>query len=205
MDPITTNVASGTPEYGDFFLYLGIDLAFVGLLLFAFYKRHRRRDLVMSFACFNVGFFVVLSVIFAVEISLAVAFGLFAVLSIIRLRSEPYDNVELGYYFLALALALVNGIGLEQVDFGLVLNAILVATAVAMDRPTFVEGVERRQVVMDAVYRNEAAVREALAARIDADVVDVSISEIDYVRETTRLTALIAPSAPTPSPAGGTG
>ena len=196
MDPISTGPTA--PDYGDFFLRLAVDLLFLAALLFMFFRRHRRRDLVMSFACFNIGFFVVLSVIFSVEIGLAVAFGLFAVLSIVRLRSEPYSNIELGYYFISLALALVNGITLAEIEFALLLNAIVVATAAAMDRPTFVEGVERRQIVLDSVYRDDEAVRTALASRISSNVVDVSISEVDYVRETTRLTATITSGAPAP-------
>ena len=180
------------PDYGEFLLHLGIDLAFIAVLLFAFFRRHRRRDLVMSFACFNVGFVVVLGVIFSVQIGLAVAFGLFAVLSIVRLRSEPYNNIELGYYFVALALALVNGMGIDDIGFTLLLNAVLVATTLAMDRPTFVEGTERRQVTLDAVYPDDESVQAALSSRIRAKVIDISISEVDYVRETTRLTALIA-------------
>ena len=182
------------PDYGEFLIHLGIDLAFVAILLFAFFRRHRRRDLVMSFACFNVGFVVVLGVIFSVQIGLAVAFGLFAVLSIVRLRSEPYNNIELAYYFVALALALVNGMQIAEIGFTLLLNAVLVATTIAMDRPTFVEGTERRQVTLDAVYPDDESVRAALADRIGGRVIDVAISEIDYVRETTRLTALIAPA-----------
>ena len=186
-------------DYGDFFLHFTVDIAFIAVLLFMFHRRHRRRDLVMSFACFNVGFFVVLSVIFSVEIGLAVAFGLFAVLSIVRLRSEPYNNVELGYYFVALSLALVNGISLSEIGFVLLLNVILITTVAAMDRPTFVEGTERRRVTLDAVYHDDDSVREALAERLGSRVVNVSISEIDYVRETTILTALFA-SAPQRSP-----
>lgn len=190
--PPETTVPTGSPDYGQFLLHLGVDVAFIAILLFAFFRRHRRRDLVMSFACFNVGFVVVLGVIFTVQIGLAVAFGLFAILSIVRLRSEPYNNIELGYYFVALALALVNGMQID-VEFTLLLSAVLVATVLAMDRPTFVEGTERRVVTLDDVYSDDAAAQAALAERIRAEVIDVAISEVDYVRETTRLTALIAP------------
>lgn len=183
------------PEYGEFLLHLGIDLVFVAILLYAFFRRHRRRDLVMSFACFNVGFVVVLGVIFSIEIGLAVAFGLFAILSIVRLRSEPYNNIELGYYFVALALALVNGMHLDDVPFVLLLNVVLVLTTLAMDRPTFVEGTERRVVTLDAAYPDAESAHAALSERMRAEVIDVAISEVDYVRETTRLTALIAPAA----------
>ena len=43
---------------------------------------------------------------------MGVGFGLFAVLSIVRLRSEPFSNRELAYFFVALVLALVCAIDL---------------------------------------------------------------------------------------------
>jgi hypothetical protein len=52
---------------------------------------------------FNVGLFLALVVITARDVSAGVGFGLVAVLSIVRLRSEPFTNGELAYFFVARA------------------------------------------------------------------------------------------------------
>ena len=95
-------------ELGDLALRLGIDLVAIAALVFGlFHPRHRRMDLVVVYVLFNVGVFLALSVIVAGQLSIGVGFGLFAVLSIVRLRSEPFSNRELAYFFVALVIALV--------------------------------------------------------------------------------------------------
>ena len=90
---------------------LALDLLAVSALVYGlFLPRHRRVDLVVVYALFNIGLFLALVVISAGEVSMGVGFGLFAVLSIVRLRSEPFSNRELAYFFVALVLALVCAI-----------------------------------------------------------------------------------------------
>src|SRR4051794_41952795 len=68
----------------------------------------------MVFAAFNVGLFGVLTVITDKSVGPAIGFGLFAMLSIVRLRSEPFGNADLAYFFCALVLALANGLQLRD-------------------------------------------------------------------------------------------
>ena len=99
--------------HGDVLARMGLDLLAICALVYGlFLPRHRRIDLVVVYALFNIGLFLALVVISAGEVSMGVGFGLFAVLSIVRLRSEPFSNRELAYFFVALVLALVSAIDL---------------------------------------------------------------------------------------------
>jgi hypothetical protein len=83
---------------------LAIDLvALAALTGGLFQPRHRRMELVVVYALFNVGLFLALLILVGTRISLGVGFGLFAVLSIVRLRSDTYSHRELAYFFVALA------------------------------------------------------------------------------------------------------
>src|SRR3712207_1533212 len=116
-----TTVAAA-PTYADVLPRLGLDLVAIAALVYGvFHPRHRRMDLVVVYALFNIGLFVALVVIAAGEVSMGVGFGLFAVLSIVRLRSEPFSNRELAYFFVALVLALVCAIDLGSLAFAAVL------------------------------------------------------------------------------------
>ena len=176
---------------------LGVDVLALVAFLALFLRRHRRHDLLVAFACFNLGFVVVLTVITAVELSLALAFGLFAVLSIVRLRSEPFDNVELGYYVVCLALALVNGIQIGDLRITLLLDAALLATVFLADHPALARAIgERRRlrIVLDDVFPYEYSVRAELTRRLGAVVEEVEIGELDYVRETTAVRVTYTPA-----------
>jgi hypothetical protein len=125
-----------TPDYAEVAARFGIDLVAIFLCVYAlYYARHRRRDLVTAFTMFNVGLFAVVAVITVRPIGAAVGFGLFALLSIIRLRSEPFSNIEIGYFFAALVLGLVNGLTAVPFEFAGALDSAILLTLFVVDHP----------------------------------------------------------------------
>lgn len=80
------------------------------LVLGIYYRRHRRRDLVVAFLGVNVGVLAVATVLGTAEIALGLGLGLFGVLSIIRLRSSEISQREVAYYFASLAMGLIGGL-----------------------------------------------------------------------------------------------
>src|SRR6187551_2123159 len=77
-----------------------------------YFRRHWRADLLLSYVALNVGIFVTMSLLTRVRVDIAVGFGLFAILPIIRLRSSAVT--QQAYYFVALVLGLVNGMGVPD-------------------------------------------------------------------------------------------
>jgi hypothetical protein len=176
-------------EIGDVLLRLAIDAVAIAALVCGVYlPRHRRMDLAVIYGMFNVGLFLALVVIAGGEVSMGVGFGLFAVLSIVRLRSEPFSNRELAYFFVALVLALVCAIDLGSPLLAAALACIAVASAWAIDHPRFSRPTRRLVVTLELVFADEEALRRHLEERLNARVTDVAVLEIDYVRETTRAT-----------------
>jgi uncharacterized membrane protein YhiD involved in acid resistance len=171
---------------------LGIDLVAILFLAYVVYfRRHRRRDLMMAFVCFNVALFAVVTALTSVPASgnnasagLALGLGLLGALSIIRLRSQQLSFAEVAYFFSSLALALVNGIGLAKPAHSAVMSAVVVATMFVMDHLEPHRKLERMGMELDEVYSDDIALRAEIERRIGTEVVAVSIEHIDYVRET---------------------
>ena len=92
-------------------ILIAIDLVAALTLSFGiYYPRHRRRDLAVAFVGVNVGVLAVTSVLASAEIAAGLGLGLFGVLSIIRLRSTEISQIEIAYYFSALAIGLIGGL-----------------------------------------------------------------------------------------------
>lgn len=192
-------IAAAGVDYPDLLLHLFVDLVSVAVLAgWLYLRRHGRRDLVVATVAFNVGLLVVVSVISTRHIGVGLGFGLFAILSIVRLRSEPFDNVELGYFFLALVLGLVNG--LRRIDLPLLvaLDLLVVLTLYFVDHPAFHTTIRRRRIVLDDVETDADALRVRLAQAMGIEIVELAIVEIDYVRETTRVSVRYVADARTP-------
>jgi uncharacterized membrane protein YhiD involved in acid resistance len=170
---------------------LGIDLvAVVVLAYFVYFRRHRRRDLLMAYVCFNVALFAVVTALTSLPASgntsagLALGLGLLGALSIIRLRSEELSFAEVAYFFASLALAIANGVGLGKPAHCAVLSAVVVVVMYAMDHLEPHKKMERMMVELDEVYSDAVSLRAELERRLGTEVVAVSIKRIDYVRET---------------------
>ena len=194
------NISSET-----FAAHLAIDLVAIGVLLYAiYYRRHRRRDLLMGCITFNVALFLVVTVLAhgPTEVGIAAGIGLFGAVSLIRLRSEELSYIEVAYFFSALALALINGFGLDNQLTAILLNGILLVTVYAVDRVEPAGDIQRIRLTLDAVYPDEALLRAELERRLGADILEVSVREIDFVRETTQLQARYTPRAGSPGAAG---
>jgi Domain of unknown function (DUF4956) len=182
-------------DLGDLAQRLAIDVVAVAALVYGlFHPRHRRMDLVVVYALFNVGVFLALSVIVAGELSMGVGFGLFAVLSIVRLRSEPFSNRELAYFFVALVIGLVCALA-TPVQGGLLAGVALLA-AWAIDHPRVSRPSRRLEVALERVFDDDGALREHLRERLRAPVLDVVVREIDYVREITRVEVRLGSEEP---------
>lgn len=179
----------------DFLFNLGIDLIAIIIMAYGIYfRRHGRRDLLMVFVSFNVGLFIVLSVITLNEATMAIGFGLFAILSLIRLRSEPFSNIELGYFFFAMSFAIVNAMQIDgtvfdpdQQWFMLLLNVIALVVLYVVDHPSLQRGTAHTQLILDRIFDDDQAVESHLEGRLHAHLIGYSISQIDYVREITTL------------------
>jgi hypothetical protein len=175
-------------DYWEFLERLAVDLVALLLVAVALYvRRHERRDRLFVFAIFNIGVFAVLGVITEFKITAAVGFGLFALLSIIRLRSEPFANVDLGYFFVALVLAVVNGISHSDLVFGSIVSGIVVLAVFAFDHPHVQTAVLQWDIVLDAVHTDAKALEEELQQRYGLTIVDLRILEVNYVVETTKV------------------
>ena len=172
-------------NYADLGINLAIDLVAVFLLAYVLYfRRHRRADLLLSYVSLNIGIFVVMSVLGKVQVNIAVGFGLFAILSIIRLRSNSVTQQEVGYYFLTLVLGLVNGMGLNDRPLVIMINALVVLTMAVIDNGRLRERARRMDVHLDVIHADDAALVADLERRLGGTVMHHEVNDIDYVRGT---------------------
>lgn len=178
-----------------------LDLVTIGVISAMFLHRHRRSDLFAVYVAFNVGLFAVLTFLSNDSLSAGVGFGVFGVLSIIRLRSEAYANIEIAYFFLALATALVNALPGRPLALSVALDVALFLTLYFVDSPVLAAAVTTTVVVLDRVHPTTDALQADLAARMGVEVLDSKVLEVDYVRETTRLEVRHRPlDRPSPLP-----
>lgn len=183
-------IASGlTPDTVGALARLGFDLCAVAVLAGVYFLRYLRKDLAAVFALFNVCLLVVVTVIQFANVGASVGFGLFAILSIIRLRSEPFRNIELGYFLAALVLGVLNGVGMPSLAFTAGFDVLIVLAAFVLDHPRVIPAGERVRVTLDVVETDRTALRALLADRLGGTVIEFAVASVDYIRDSMEVDA----------------
>ncbi|MFF0445363.1 DUF4956 domain-containing protein [Streptomyces sp. NPDC004609] len=168
-------------------LHLALDLTAVALLTFAvYYPRHRRRDLLPAYLALNAALFTVVAALAEVGNGggTALGFGLFGVLSIIRLRSDSIQHEEVAYYFTTLVIGLICGLPQLELSQAGALTGLLLAVVYASDHPKLFARSRRAIVTLDAVYGNPDDLRADLDLRL-GEPLNWTVMEVDFVRDLT--------------------
>lgn len=169
-----------------FALALGTDLVAIVILAYVLYfRRHRRRDLLLSYVALNIGVVAVTSALGSVEVGVGLGMGLFGILSIIRLRSDQITQQEIAYYFTALALGLLAGLHPEPMWLTPVLSALVIVAIAILDSPLIASSTHRHTLTLDRAITDEAELIGHLREMFNADTVRAEVLDIDLVRDTT--------------------
>lgn len=162
------------------------DLIAITVLAYVFYfRRHRRRDLLLSYIALNVGVLAVTIALSSVEVGIGLGIGLFGILSIIRLRSDQITQQEIAYYFTALVLGLLAGLRPTPEWLTPALSALILIVMFVVDGHRIAGRTRHQRVMLDRAYVDEGELGVALAALLHAGAVRFEVQELDLVRETT--------------------
>lgn len=179
-------ISQAVASYSGFLIDLVIDLVAILLMAYVLYfRRHWRADLLLSYVTLNIGIFVVMSLLSTVRVDIAVGFGLFAILSIIRLRSSAVTQQEVAYYFVALVMGLVNGMNVADRVLVIMLNVLLLVTMAVFDSKLLRDRSRRLDVQLRKVYDTDAELVADLERELGGRVVYHEVTEVDLGRQHT--------------------
>jgi hypothetical protein len=186
-DTLTLFTASDLP------LRVAIDLSAMLLLVFGlYYRRYRDKELVTAAALFNVFIFAVLTVLSQVEFGLAAGFGLFAILAMFTLRSEPIGKTEITYFFGSVAIAVICAVQGTTPAFAAGMAALVVLGAWAIDHPRVLQSVDGIRITLDKIDPHALSqpdrMRSDLSARLGVQVMSYQITALDYINDMARIT-----------------
>lgn len=190
---VATEQNSETVTINKRFAYgIGIDITTM-LLIFGliYFPNYRNKEFMFTFFLFNIIIFIITFVLNKTNISMGAAFGLFAVFSMLRYRTEGISMKEMTYLLIAIALGLINAIGLNLIPI-LVFNSIFAVFIFILDHPI----VFKQEVSKTVLYENIDLIKpenhELLMAdlrkRTGFDIHRFSIMSFDFLKDATSIT-----------------
>ena len=161
------------------------DVAAIVFVAAIYFRRHQRRDLLLAYVALNVGILSVTAMLTSSTVGAGLGLGLFGILSIIRLRSDSITQEEIAYYFVALALGLLAGVGGGPSFLVPSLIALLVLVMYVADHPRLLPRARRQLLTLDSAIPDETVLRAHIESRLGVEVHHCIVQEIDFVRDVT--------------------
>lgn len=165
-----------------------VDLIAIAILVYPLYfRRYRRRDILVAFIATNIG---VLGLTFMLAHTplartTGLGLGLIGVLRMIRLRSVPIGFEDIGYFLVSLVLGLLCGTKPDPLWLTPVIAFSLLAIVYVVDHPRINNSYRQQELLLDRAFANETEMVAHLAGLLNADIKRATVRQLDMVRDTT--------------------
>lgn len=174
---------------------LVIDISSVIVLIrFIYYPIYKHRDLFFTFFIFNLIIFLISFLLNKVELSMGAAFGLFAVFSMLRYRTEDISIKDMTYLFLSIAIGLVSAvIKVKNADdlfenlFLVFINGIVLIITYLLESSVLMKKETMKQLTYENIELIKPEKRDELIAdlktRTGINIHRLSIHKIDFLKD----------------------
>ena len=176
-----------------FFIRLLIDLTSVFVLIrLIYYQNYKKADQYLTFFAFNLVIFLITYLLNKVEMSMGAAFGLFAVFSMLRYRTEIISTKDMTYLFLVIAIGLLSAISKGGWDELALLNGIILTTTFLLESNWLIKKESTKMIHYEKIElilpEKRQELIQDLKKRTGLNIHRVEIQEIDFLKDGTRMT-----------------
>lgn len=174
---------------------LVIDFISVFILVrLVYFRVYKRRDMFFTFFIFNMVIFLICFLLNKVDLSMGAAFGLFAVFSMLRYRTEDLSIKDMSYLFLVIAMGLINSVtkikdasdGYEYIFLALI-NGVIILLAYVLESKLLFKKESVKLITYDNIElvhaNNEGLLIEDLKKRTGINVDRISVVKIDFLKD----------------------
>lgn len=180
----------------DFGIRAAIDfIAIVLLVSFIYYPKHKNKDFIFTFVLFNVINFMICYLLGSTKIKIGFAFGLFAIFSIIRYRTIVVSIKDMGYFFVCVALGMLNSLASVQDNFKtlIICNAVILILTFILERLDFIKNENAKEIIYDKIAlikpQSNIELLADLTERTGLKIHRVEVISIDYLKDVALLKA----------------
>jgi len=167
---------------------LTVDLVSVFILArFIYLKKHFRTDLFLTFFSFNIIVFFISYLLNRVDLSTGAAFGLFAIFSMLRYRTEGISAVDMTYLFLCIALGLVMAVSTGSFFEHLVLAGFILLMTFLLETGFVAKKRGKISIVFEKPELAHPDKKKELIAELEIrtglKIFQVEVGDIDYLKD----------------------
>jgi len=162
------------------------------LFRFIYFKNYKKTDLFLTFFGFNSIIFFISFMLNKVEISTGAGFGLFAVFSVLRYRTEGIGAKDMTYLFLSISIGLLTAIGPSNgIEISLFCFLIIALTYI-LENSLWGKKEVSKTIIYDSLdsikQSQQSELMQDLKTKTGIEIHRISIDNIDYLKDSCTIT-----------------
>lgn len=168
---------------------------FIALLIvrFIYYPVTQDKRYVLTFITFSTITYFVLGLLTSIDLSIGVGFGLFAIFSVLRYRTDEMPPREMTYLFVFIALPIMNSVLMEDGEVAQLLasNAFVLVVLFLLEKGWGFRFEDSQRVIYDRIelvapQRRDELIAD-LKARTGLKIESVEVRRLDLLRDVAEL------------------
>ena len=168
---------------------------FVALVIvrFIYYPVKQNKNYVFTFIAFNTIIFFVMSLLTKIDLSVGAGFGLFAIFSVLRYRTNPMPPRDMTYLFILIGLPVINSSLSAGADWTTVLvaNAAIVAVLYVLEKGWGFHYEQSQRITYERIElikpENYELLLDDLRQRTGLPIKRIEIGSIDFLKDSTEI------------------
>lgn len=188
------DTAAGLMPWLELLLRFLLNLATIFVLVrMIYYPQHKQKDYLFTFFLFNLVIFLICILLSASMMKMGFAFGLFAIFSMIRYRTVSIPVKEMGYFFVCVALGMINALAANAYGYSILIAAdlLILLVVLILDRYVHLRHEEHKEVIYERIElivpERRAELLADLRQRTGIPVHRVAVVSVDLLRDTALL------------------
>jgi hypothetical protein len=176
-------------------LIMDLIVTFV-IIRLIFYPVYKSRDYVFTTMLMNISVFLICVLMGSIKFKIGFAFGLFAVFSILRYRTEQISIREMTYMFVVIIIAVLNALSDETISLAelIVANVVVMSSIYILEKNLLHDHLVGRLVIYEKIDlikpENYDLLIKDLQERTGHHVIKADVVSINFLNDTAQIKIL---------------
>jgi hypothetical protein len=163
------------------------------LVGFLYFRYSKKEKFLFTFFIIGIIVFFVSSIMKRVDIGLGLAFGLFAIFGILRLRTRNFSIKDMAYLFSAIGLSVINSLGLMVLELTgvLIINIIILLFVFVLEKFLEANSFSKHSIIYENLSflkpDNQKKLLDDISNRSGRNIIKITVQKIDYEKKIAEL------------------
>jgi len=181
-------VIEGTPSFVDLIVRLVFNSTIVFIILHFVYKQfNRKKTFIFNLFIFNLIIFGLSTVLTRIDLSVGSGFGLFAILTMMRFRSEQINMKDMAYLLIMIGLGFINSTGYDVIGYEEIalLNFVITGVVYGLEKSYFSNRKNSQKIKYDKIEllkpKYNHLLKRDLSLRLGKEVIEVKTDNVNFI------------------------